>query len=131
MFDKYPKPRRNQIIASKGDMIVRRFLQWITTFFGLYIMLPVILITIQGFLAALVTWIGIILFFYLFLRPVYKFFHEKIFNYEERYRIQIIERLLQYYTYTAKIGWKEAKEHVDYLEKKYPTAKALEAWLDS
>ncbi len=131
MFDKYPKPRRNQIIASKGDMIVRRFLQWITTVIAIYVILPVILLSTKDFFAALVTWISILLFFYLFLRPVYRFIHDKIFNYEERYRVQIIERLLYHYTYVAKIGWKEAKEYVDHLEKKYPTAVALEKWLDS
>ncbi len=131
MFDKYPKPKRNQIIASKGEVKVRRFIQWAMTFFGLYIILPAILVTLQEFLAALITWIGIILFFYLFLRPIYSFFHDKIFNYEERYRRQIIDRLLHYYTYIARVGWDEAKEYVDHLEEKYPTATALEAWLDS
>ncbi len=135
MFDQYPKPKRSQIIASKGEHTVRRFIQWIMTSLGLYVVLPAILLSVKDFSFALITWVIILLLIYFVINPILRFFKiyfiDKLFDTKERYRKQIIERLLSYYTYTAQVGWNEAKEYVDSLEARYPTTKELETWLDS
>jgi hypothetical protein len=101
----------------------------VTVFLGLYIFTPIILLSYKEFLAALFTWATIIFVFYVFLKPIYNFIKNKIFNYEERYRVQIIERLLWFYYRRVKMDLKQAEEYVNFLEVTYPTASALENWL--
>ncbi len=131
----YLKPKRTDIIASKSELDVRRFFQWIVTTFALYMMLPAILLTFYDFLYALITWIAILFIVYFVVNPVLKSFNvniiDKLFDREERYRKQIVERLLYWYSYKTDMGWNEAKKYVDYLAETYPTAIELENWLDS